>query len=307
MRRLILACSAVLSLVALVAAAGAAAGNGLRPVSPESPNAEAIRQTYWVILIVTGVIFVLVEGALLVFIVRFRRRGPRPDQEGAADPRRDQAGASFTIVPVLILAGIMAFVFVKLPTIKDVPAAKRRAHEPEDHGRGPPVLLAVHVPERPGRGAAHGRAGRPGRRARRRLADVIHSWWVPALGGKIDAIPGQTNHTWFQAEKAGTLRGALRRALRARARAHDRLRRRRLAGASTRRFLAAHTGRRTRRSAKEIFEGVCATCHGLAGQGDYGPKIQGSALLSDPRALEDLLRNGKNKMPPSARPGTTRR
>ena len=31
--------------------------------------------------------------------------------------------------------------------------------------------------------------------------DVIHSWWVPALGGKIDAIPGRTNHTWFQARE----------------------------------------------------------------------------------------------------------
>ena len=34
-------------------------------------------------------------------------------------------------------------------------------------------------------------------------ADVAHSWWVPAFGGKIDAIPGKTNHTWFQAQKAG--------------------------------------------------------------------------------------------------------
>jgi cytochrome c oxidase subunit II len=28
--------------------------------------------------------------------------------------------------------------------------------------------------------------------------DVAHSWWIPALGGKADAIPGYTNHTWFQ-------------------------------------------------------------------------------------------------------------
>ena len=37
--------------------------------------------------------------------------------------------------------------------------------------------------------------------------DVIHSWWVPALGGKIDAIPGRRNHTWFRATKLGTFRG----------------------------------------------------------------------------------------------------
>ena len=37
--------------------------------------------------------------------------------------------------------------------------------------------------------------------------DVIHSWWIPALGGKIDAIPGRTNHTWFKAERSGTFTG----------------------------------------------------------------------------------------------------
>ena len=123
MRRLVSGLSAVL-LVALVAAAGAAAGNGLSPVQPESPNAEAIRSTYWVILIVTGVIFVLVETALLVFIVRFRRGKRGRDQEAPQIHGATKLETSFTIVPVLILFGIMAFVFVKLPTIKDVPSAR---------------------------------------------------------------------------------------------------------------------------------------------------------------------------------------
>jgi len=38
-------------------------------------------------------------------------------------------------------------------------------------------------------------------------ADVIHSFWVPALGGKTDAIPGQTNETWLEAHKPGIYRG----------------------------------------------------------------------------------------------------
>lgn len=37
--------------------------------------------------------------------------------------------------------------------------------------------------------------------------DVIHSWWVPAFGGKKDAIPGFVNEFWFQAEEPGTYRG----------------------------------------------------------------------------------------------------
>ena len=31
-------------------------------------------------------------------------------------------------------------------------------------------------------------------------SDVIHSWWVPSLGGKVDAVPGYTTYTWFKAK-----------------------------------------------------------------------------------------------------------
>jgi cytochrome c oxidase subunit 2 len=37
--------------------------------------------------------------------------------------------------------------------------------------------------------------------------DVIHSFWVPQIAGKMDVIPGQTNITWLQADKPGTYRG----------------------------------------------------------------------------------------------------
>ena len=55
--------------------------------------------------------------------------------------------------------------------------------------------------------------------------DVAHSWWIPKLGGKFDAIPGYTNHTWFKIP--GKLGGhvftrPVRRAVRAQPREHDR-------------------------------------------------------------------------------------
>jgi mono/diheme cytochrome c family protein len=61
-------------------------------------------------------------------------------------------------------------------------------------------------------------------------------------------------------------------------------------------FLADHTGASTALG-KEIFDGVCATCHGALGEGDYGPPLAGNGTIADPKALEQLLRNGKNKMP----------
>ena len=190
MRRLVSGLSAVL-LVALVAAAGAAAGNGLSPVQPESPNAEAIRTTYWVILIVTGVIFVLVETALLVFIIRFRRGKRGRDQEAPQIHGATKLEASFTIVPVLILFGIMAVVFVKLPTIKDVPSA-HAANELKIKVVGHQYYWEFQYPN--GQVAMQHMVVPIGRVVTLDVVspDVAHSWWVPALGGKIDAIPGRT-------------------------------------------------------------------------------------------------------------------
>ena len=291
---MLLALSAAVS-TALVVAAAAAADNGLAPVTPVSPNAGAIRQTYWVILGVTGVIFVLVETALILFIVRFRSRGRTRSQEGAQIHGSTRIETASTIVPVLILAGIAAFVFVKLPTIKDVPPAG---------ASGTALHIKVEAHQYywqfvyPGGQVAVKRMVVPvGQVVTLDLTspDVIHSWWAPSLGGKIDAIPGRVNHTWFKVEKAGSYE--------VRCAELCGLEHAHMTGfvdavqpAEYKRFLAAHVGA-SKALGKEVFEGVCATCHGLAGQGDYGPKLVGNALIADQAGLEQLLRNGKNKMP----------
>ena len=40
-----------------------------------------------------------------------------------------------------------------------------------------------------------------------RSQDVAHSWWIPKLGPKFDAIPGYTNKSWFKIPQPGTYRG----------------------------------------------------------------------------------------------------
>jgi cytochrome c oxidase subunit II len=292
--RLCLALPAAL-LVALASAAAAVADTGLAPVTPESPNANAIRQTYWLILIVTGVIFLLVEGALVLFVVRFRGRGRARAQDGAQIHGATKLETASTIVPVLILAGIATFVFVKLPTIKNVPPANAAGGALKIEVVGQQYYWQFHYP---GGQVAVRRMVVPLERVVELTVvspDVIHSWWVPALGGKIDAIPGRVNHTWFKAEKLG----------------HYEVRCAELCGlehahmtgfvdvvtpAAYSKFLADHTGAATALG-KEIFDGVCATCHGLSGQGDYGPRLVGNGVVADPKSLEQLLRAGKNKMP----------
>jgi len=48
---------------------------------------------------------------------------------------------------------------------------------------------------------------------------------------------------------------------------------------------------------REVFTGVCATCHGFRGEGLIGPAIASSATLKDPKALRALVKNGSGKMP----------
>src|SRR5215831_19094164 len=124
--------------------------------------------------------------------------------------------------------------------------------------------------------------------------DVNHSWWIPALGGKIDAIVGRTNHTWFKAEKLGVYRGQCAElcgiqhaAMLATVSV--------VTPAAYRSFLSRHS-QASLTVGREQWTGVCAKCHGLAGQGDIGPPIAGNPVLTDPVALSKLVHEG---LPPS--------
>jgi cytochrome c oxidase subunit 2 len=130
--------------------------------------------------------------------------------------------------------------------------------------------------------------------------EVIHSWWIPALGGKFDAIPGVTNVTWFKAEAPGTYRGQCAEfcgiqhaAMKAEVEAMPRGEFDDWLATQAREQEAGTSG-----LGKETFDGVCAKCHGLAGEGDIGPRLQGNQLLDDAAAIEQVVREGRGEMPP---------
>jgi len=115
----------VSALVVLLADASAAlAGNGgFAPVSPESPNADGISQSWWFVTVFVFGIFLLVEVLLVLFVVRYRRRNRPREADGAQIHGANRLELAWTIGPVVILFAIAAFVFAKLPGIQDVPAA----------------------------------------------------------------------------------------------------------------------------------------------------------------------------------------
>jgi cytochrome c oxidase subunit 2 len=122
------ACSSLLAL-ALVLAGAAFAGNGGIAPPAETPNAERIRDLYWLVLAVTGVIFVVIEATLVMFVVKYRSRGRPREEEGPQIRGHTRLELIWTVIPVLILAAIISVVFYKLPGIASIFPASAGTHQ----------------------------------------------------------------------------------------------------------------------------------------------------------------------------------
>lgn len=295
-------------LVLFVAAAGALAlaspafaeDAGLTPVDPKSPNAEAINDTYWMLVGVGGVILLLVEGALIAFLLRYRRRRRPIDEEGPQVHGNTSLEVLWTVVPVLIVAFIVGFVFYKLPEVSDfsedaIASPDETALEIEVEGRQFYWLFRY-----PNGSVTYDTLLAPvGRNVDVEVTapdhDVIHSFWVPALGGKIDAVPGQNNHTWFRAEEEGVYEGTCGEFCGTQ-HAEMRMQVRAVAAAAWTGELEQLAG-----DGEEQFNAVCAKCHNLEGPQLIGPTLQGNSTLADRQALADVVRNGIGNMPPVGR------
>jgi cytochrome c oxidase subunit II len=294
----------LLAAAALALAAPALAGNGgFAPVQPVSPNADRISDTYWVILGFTGFIFLLVEGALILFVIRYRRRGRPVEVEGPQIRGHHRLEIAWTVVPVLILAAIGTFIFYKLPGIENVPSARAAGGERLDvtvegrqfyfNYRYPNGVIAVDRLRVPVNRVVRLELTAP-------THEVIHNWWVPALGGKRDIIPGTRNVTWFQAEKEGIYFGqcaefcgiqhaAMRTAVEV------------LSEQEYEQWLDEQAQEQQSPEGetalgRQTYRGACAKCHGFRREGLIGPPIT-AASAENEEAVEDLIRNGRGGMP----------
>jgi len=280
-----------------------AAPGGIGPPSPETPSGEAISRLYWIVLGLCGIVFVLVETALILFIVRFRRRRDTPESaEGPQIHGNTRLEIIWTAIPAIILAALAIFTFTQIPAVQAQAVADEEhltvgveAHQFYWEYRYPNGEITVNTLYLP--------VDEP---VELRLTgmDVIHSWWVPALTGKMDAIPGRINTLRFVPESTGDFEGKCAE----------------LCGVQhafmpTTVTVMDRDGYESALAAqqeplalgKATWEGACATCHGLDGQGDVGPSIAGNGTLTNPEGLRTLLLNGQNTsqfdyyMPPVGR------
>ncbi len=202
---------------------GTALAGFITPKSGGSPNADQISSLYKIILYIAAVVFVIVEGALVYSVYKFRAKKARVAAQIHGNTRLE---IGWTVAAALILVILTVVTFVKLPAIINPP-----------NSSATPVLSASVTAPSPPNGKklticvqgrqyiwryVYGNGCLQDAFAAKlpysyqemyvpagvtvvlaiQSNDVIHSWWVPSLGGKVQAVPGYTTYTWFKVPTA---------------------------------------------------------------------------------------------------------
>lgn len=296
----------------------AACGSSRSPsmLDPKGSEAKHIAGVWWLMFGLAAGVYLVVGGLIVHAILRGRRRARSEDAtvDGPDSPRFDDRMIAYggVVVPLIILF-VLAVVTVRTTNALRRPSAdalrvdvvgKRWWWEvtyPSTHFT---TANAIHLP-----------AGRP-IEIRLSSADVIHSFWVPQLAGKVDTIPGQTNVLRFRAQTPGTYEGECAEFCGIQ-HAHMGFVVVVQPEGDFQRWLAQHEKPPLEPASELADEGQvafatlpCAGCHTIAGtpaQGTLGPALTdlgarstlgGGASVNDPAHLERWIRDA-----PAVKPG----
>jgi cytochrome c oxidase subunit 2 len=231
--RRVLVITLAAGIVGLLALASGASADVLTPESGGSPQANSIATLYKIILGVAAIVFVGVEGVLLYSLVRFRARKDAIPAQIRGNTRLE---VGWTLGAAVILVVLSVVTFVKLDVIRNPPNSNASgfpsdrvdnvqnaaAYQPRTpNGRalnitvnGQRYVWRYTYPDKDNNALnnvfAYEEMVVPTRTTvtlNIQAQDVAHSWWIPQLGGKFDAIPGHTNFTWFKIAEPGVYRG----------------------------------------------------------------------------------------------------
>lgn len=177
---------------------------------PAGPVAREIVPLYWIMFGAAVVVLAIVDGALIWSGIRFRERPGVPAKQFHGHNLLELA---WTVIPTIMVVTFSILSFQKLLILNDVDTGadmtiKVHARQwtftfeyPKEQmfllKDGSPLQAAqdLHIPVNT--------------KVKLELtsADVIHSFWVPNLGGKKDAVPGRTTTLWLEADRPGQYKG----------------------------------------------------------------------------------------------------
>lgn len=204
------------------------------PQSGGSPNANEIDSLYKITLYVALIIFIGVEGVLGYTLLRFRARKGAAAAQIRGNTRLE---VGWTVAAGVILLALAVLTFAKLSSIEDpsnsgpngdrlvgssglLYASAERKLPPNGKSLNITVIGRQYIWQYvyPGANEPDG-LGAPYSYEEMVVPtnttvtldivseDVVHSWWIPQLGGKFQAVPGYHNYTWMKISKPGVYRG----------------------------------------------------------------------------------------------------
>jgi cytochrome c oxidase subunit 2 len=173
--------------------------NPLTTFEPKGIFSRQIDDLFWLVFAVAAVVFFLVMGGLVVITFVFRDR----KKEGRKEPKQLHGSPKlevlWTVIPALILAGLA------VPTVSSVfDLTKCGSGAMDIEVTGHQWWFEFYYPDADIH-TANVMVIPAGQEVCAQLnsADVIHSFWVPALNGKRDVIPGQTEFLRLEADEPG--------------------------------------------------------------------------------------------------------
>lgn len=174
------------------------------PFNAASPQTEAIASLFNLIALLAGLILVVVCLGIGIAVLRYRRRS------ATVEPTQLEGHTgleiAWTLLPLLLLLVVS---FISIRTMAAADASVPAGAQPDLLITGHQWWWEVHYPAA-GVFTANEIHIPSGRRVLIELtsADVIHSYWIPALGRKVDMLPRQRRMLWFEAPTPGVYSGA---------------------------------------------------------------------------------------------------
>ena len=207
--------------VILLAVPAFADGTSVVFPQPVSPNGHRIYDLYIYVSYAAIPIFIGIEAGLLWIIFKYRRKGP--DHYGATWHHNTRIEIAWTIAPTIIVAVIGYLAFVELDRDFNPDHFSQNVAASDQMNicvQGYQFYWTYTYTNKPGCDPAE-LQNKTDLVAKDTLVvpvgkfvhltmhsdNVIHSWWVPAISGKTDAVPGYDNQAFMQIEKTGTWEG----------------------------------------------------------------------------------------------------
>lgn len=176
---------------------------------PASPQAESIRDLFVQVLFISAVIFAIVSGLICIALVKFRASETLPVQDFGSHKKE----IAWILGPVIVVIWIAAISIKLILTVNALPPQYAQGETASDSEVD--IFIKGHQWWWEVRYAASGIVSAneihipTGKKLRVKLQsdDVIHSFWVPQLSRKMDAIPGHENYIWLEADSPGVYQG----------------------------------------------------------------------------------------------------